>query len=255
MAGRTKHTVDYFPHFATGSRDTLTILEARYGNDGYAFWFKLLERLATSRNHIIGCSNAVIWQLLLANAHVDEEKGTAIMATLSDLNAIDSRLWAEYRVIWCQNFVDNVTSVYLNRRAKPPQKPIYTGIEALTTSNDDSAVPNNNNATGKRRERKEGEKGRKGKICNFNVFWMAYPRRQGKVDANKAFNKIVLTDDLFNIIINALKLQVVSKAWEHKEFIPLPATYLRGKRWEDEVIIPKNNRDRAPSSYTKPEDL
>lgn len=44
MARPKKQTVDYFPHFVKGGR-TIFILENKFGNDGYAFWFKLLEIL------------------------------------------------------------------------------------------------------------------------------------------------------------------------------------------------------------------
>lgn len=47
MARPTKTSVDYFPHM-THSGKTIAILEARWGNDGYAFWFKLLELLGDS---------------------------------------------------------------------------------------------------------------------------------------------------------------------------------------------------------------
>ena len=57
MARTQKDTVDYFPHDADASAgDTLTVLEGQYANDGYAFWFKLLERLASSEGHFIDLS-------------------------------------------------------------------------------------------------------------------------------------------------------------------------------------------------------
>jgi len=44
MARPRKQTVDYFPHDTdVSSGKTLTILQSKYGNDGYAFWFKLLR--------------------------------------------------------------------------------------------------------------------------------------------------------------------------------------------------------------------
>ena len=47
MARPAKTSVDYFPHMAHSGK-TIAILEARWGNDGYAFWFKLLELLGTA---------------------------------------------------------------------------------------------------------------------------------------------------------------------------------------------------------------
>jgi hypothetical protein len=47
MARPTKQTVDYFPHDCHHGQ-TIYILEKRFGNDGYAFWFNLLELLGSS---------------------------------------------------------------------------------------------------------------------------------------------------------------------------------------------------------------
>lgn len=55
MARPTKETVDYFPHFVKCGR-TIFILESKYGNDGYAFWFKLLEILGDTEGHYYDCS-------------------------------------------------------------------------------------------------------------------------------------------------------------------------------------------------------
>lgn len=40
-------------------------------------------------------------------------------------------------------------------------------------------------------------------------------------------------DDLFDIIIANIKTRIGSEAWRETRFIPLPATFLRGRRWED----------------------
>ena len=56
MARPIKHTVDYFSHDADASEGkTLTILENNFGLEGYAAWFKLLERLSKAENHVMKC--------------------------------------------------------------------------------------------------------------------------------------------------------------------------------------------------------
>ncbi|GAJ20877.1 unnamed protein product, partial [marine sediment metagenome] len=71
----------------------------RFGNDGYAFWFKLLEKVSSSENHVIDCRNPIKWQLLLAKTLTNEEQGAAIMDLLCDLEAIDAQLWHERKII------------------------------------------------------------------------------------------------------------------------------------------------------------
>ena len=127
MARLQKQTVDYFPHDAKASEgDTLTILQSRFGNDGYAFWFKLLEKISSSENHVIDCRNPVKWQLLLAKTLTNEEQGAAIMNLLCELEAIDAQLWRESKIIWCQKLVNNIADAYKNRNRPVPERPIPT---------------------------------------------------------------------------------------------------------------------------------
>lgn len=70
----------------------------------------------------------------------------------------------------------------------------------------------------------------------FNEFWSAYPRKQGKAKAAQAFAKLKPDESLLGEILAALDWQKQSASWtkENGQFIPLPATYLNGRRWEDE---------------------
>lgn len=72
---------------------------------------------------------------------------------------------------------------------------------------------------------------------NFDIFYKAYPKKIGKEKALKAWNKLKVDEDLFKIIMTALEAQKKSKDWEKDDgkFIPHPATWLNGKRWEDEL--------------------
>jgi len=133
MARPQKQTVDYFPHDANAcAGDTLTVLQSRFGNDGYAFWFKLLEKLASTDGHYLDCRNSTKWQLLLARTGVNEITGVEIMNLLVEMQAIDKELW-ESKLIWCQKLVDNIAEVYKNRRREIPQRPVITNVNTITT--------------------------------------------------------------------------------------------------------------------------
>jgi len=81
----------------------------------------------------------------------------------------------------------------------------------------------------------------------FPKFWKLYPNKKGKAAAEKAWKKLKVTDDLFNLIAQGLARQCVSPAWtkDDGQFIPHPATWLNGKRWEDEVK-PTSNVHQFP---------
>ena len=121
MARPKKTTVDYFPHDCN-HRKTMFILENKFGNDGYAFWFKLLEVLGQTETHVYDCNNPSDWEFLLAKTRVDEVTANNILLTLVNLDAIDPELWAD-RIIWCQKFVDRIEDVYARRGGLCPQKP------------------------------------------------------------------------------------------------------------------------------------
>ena len=122
MTRPRKETVDYFPHYCVGGR-TLFILQAKFGNDGYAFWFKLLELLGTSEGHSYNYSRPPDWEFLLAKTAVSEDTARDILDTLIDLDAIDKEL-AKNKIIWCQHLVDNISEAYKRRQSPLPQKPI-----------------------------------------------------------------------------------------------------------------------------------
>ena len=91
----------------------------------------------------------------------------------------------------------------------------------------------------------------------FAKFWKLYPRKQDKAKALKAFAKLKVTDDLFNLIAKGLAAQAASHDWlkDGGKFVPMPTTWLNGKRWEDEVCLlytspsPRDKRQsRMPSS-------
>jgi hypothetical protein len=116
-----KITVDYFPH-VTNTGKTIAILESRWGNDGYSFWFKLLELIGNTSGFCYNCNNPSDWEYLLSKTRVTEEVAAAILDKLSELEAIDAELWLEKRV-WSENFVIGVAPAFEKRVSALPQKP------------------------------------------------------------------------------------------------------------------------------------
>lgn len=73
----------------------------------------------------------------------------------------------------------------------------------------------------------------------FDNFWKLYPRRVAKMDALRAWGK--LTDEQRETAINAVPAHV--RYWDacgtEKQYMPHPATWLNGHRFEDEIEMPK----------------
>lgn len=139
MARPIKESVDYFPHYAETGK-TLFIVESKFKNDGYAFWFKLLQRLCKAKGHVIDCNNPAEWEYLQAITLVNEDTATGILNLLAELQAIDTELWT-HKLIWVQHLVDNFSPIYQNRRQPLPIKPIVSGSNtsgAVVTKTDNT---------------------------------------------------------------------------------------------------------------------
>ena len=124
MGRPKKQTVDYFPHVCNHGK-TIFILEQKYGNDGYAFWFKLLEMLGSSEGHYLQLENGEDWEFLQAKTRLDSTTCEEMLDLLATLNAIDKDLWGKQKIVWSDNFVKNIEDVYKNRRVETPKKPSF----------------------------------------------------------------------------------------------------------------------------------
>lgn len=139
MSRPKKQTVDYFPHSCIHKK-TMFILEQKYGNDGYAFWFKLLEMLGSTEGHCLHFINGIDWEFLIAKTRLDKEKCTEMLDLLSTLEAIDKNLWKE-KIVWSDNFIDNIKDAYRNRMADIPSKPVILHKKSISKGINDVRNP------------------------------------------------------------------------------------------------------------------
>lgn len=99
------------------------------------------------------------------------------------------------------------------------------------------------------REKREGmgiEKGMEKGMENvysasFLSFYKEYPKKEGKLKAMQAWKALNPSHELIEIIMVALQKHKQLDRWlkDNGQFIPLPATWLNGKRWEDEFEAKK----------------
>ena len=73
----------------------------------------------------------------------------------------------------------------------------------------------------------------------FEEFWKHYPRKVAKADARKAWQQTKNVRPELTMLISAIKAHCKTEQWMRNSgaFIPYPATWLRGERWEDELTI------------------
>ena len=82
----------------------------------------------------------------------------------------------------------------------------------------------------------------------FEAFWKTYPRKTAKANALKAWAKLKPNAELATKIMQSVAYHCVCADWvkDGGQFIPHPATWLNGKRWEDE-LRPVGNVHHLPA--------
>ncbi|QND94354.1 hypothetical protein SY91_01753 [Burkholderia cenocepacia] len=88
---------------------------------------------------------------------------------------------------------------------------------------------------GKGKERNANTRVTTSRDVDFEKFWSIYPRKDSKVQAEKAFTKIAPNEQLLAKILAGVQRAVTSEQWckDEGRFIPYASTWLNGKRWED----------------------
>lgn len=96
--------------------------------------------------------------------------------------------------------------------------------------------------------RKKESKTRSGYDELFERFWSSYPRKEGKLAASRAFRTAQKKGDI-DAVRAGLKLWLPIWAQKDPQFIPQPATWLNGERYNDVATTNggrSGQQERAP---------
>ena len=74
---------------------------------------------------------------------------------------------------------------------------------------------------------------------SFAAFYREYPRKVARKSAERAWAKLKPDTALVEQIMAGLRAQLPQMRAKEPQFIPHPASWLRGARWEDEIEQPK----------------
>ena len=89
----------------------------------------------------------------------------------------------------------------------------------------------------------------------FNLFWAQYPRKVGKLTAQRSWQK--MPDDHKQKALEAIVEH--RKYWAAKgtdwEFIPHASTWLNQERFEDELVIEQKENKRPPLPWYASDEL
>jgi hypothetical protein len=130
-------------------------------------------------------------------------------------------------------FEEHQYGLHKRRKSKFPEVPGNSG-NALE-------IPGRNEPETNRTEEEPETKGairrrEEDGIAEFDLFYAAYPRKEKRPDALKAWQQVAPTKAEQHLILSAIARSRASPQWtkDGGMFIPLPASWLRGRRWEDQ---------------------
>ncbi len=105
----------------------------------------------------------------------------------------------------------------------------YTPAPALTPS--PAPVPD--------QKTKDKDPGTADFLEGFDQFWKSYPRKVAKTVAARAWRSLRVNGETVDRILADVERRCTSPDWlkESGKYIPHPATYLNGRRWEDEGTV------------------
>lgn len=85
----------------------------------------------------------------------------------------------------------------------------------------------------------------------FMAFYDLYPRKAKPKDAWKAFKALKPDDSLLFHILENVKVRIEKDAqWQHKQFIPYPATFLRSEQYKADILYIADAKTKKPARMT-----
>jgi hypothetical protein len=253
MARPQRNDVDYFPHYCSHGKGMFYIRQ-KYGNDGYAVWFMLLEHLGKSDYHYLDFSKEVQVIFLSSELLVSKERLLEIVSDLVLIEAFDKEIWEKFQVIYSPKFIESIKDAYRKRGNEILNRAEF--IEFITPKTsfkaDNSAVnPLSSAVNPQRREEdriEEKSKEKKSKV-NLDIFLQKFPYLSDqtfreKFESHLKVKKASKTEDAINQRLETLHEFSLNEAIE-----ALKASI--GSNWAG-VFPKKSNQIQIEQKSTSP---
>lgn len=164
---------------------------------------------------------------------------------------VNARLWAIYEYGGMTFYqILNFTKYQTLKKDRQPQTilPIiyfknqrksWEFIESLGFHLEDDGIQMDTEVKRSEEKRREVTQVKEG-AESFETFWEKYPRKVAKQAARAAWSRLQPSEQLLSEILAGVEKWAKSQQWtkDGGQFIPHPATFLNGRRWEDDVPKP-----------------
>lgn len=210
-------------------------------------WLMLRAAWCSARYHGIELERG---QVITTYPEISEKCGVTIRQARTILDRLKTtgkatvKTTSKFSIITMLEYDCNGKSDSLNDNQMTDKR------QTARQSNDSPTLFNTNNQTIKQPNNAPPREGG-GLNSSFEKFWAAYPKKTAKQNALKCWIKLNPDEELTAEILASLERQKKSVQWtkDNGQFIPYPATWLNGKRWEDELQEENNNGQRKETDW------
>jgi hypothetical protein len=171
MARPQKEGLDYFPHDTDAMNDEkLEIMQLLYGNDGYAFYFKLLERIYRTPDLELDISDTETKLVLIKKCNVDEQRFDMMLNSAIKHDLFDATMMHHHSII-SSSGIKKRAEMVLEKRKMMRQRYIKQGDGVSDAETSQETSPE----TSQRKEKERKEKERKEEKKHYGEFVSLLP--------------------------------------------------------------------------------
>ena len=141
--------MDYFPHDTDATNDEkIEALRALHGNDGYAFYFIILERIYRSATAELDVSKPAVLAALIVKLGVSKEKFNEILKTAFDVGCLNKDRYETDQVLTSNGIkkrakeVTNLRNKWKKNKANPLNGTVEHSSENMEDNSIDNSVEN-----------------------------------------------------------------------------------------------------------------
>lgn len=249
MAG---NGIPYFRLFCQQD-DKLDLLEDEFGLTGFGVVIKLFMRIYGIEGYYCNWDDDVALSFASRVARTDVDTVQSIVQAAIRRDIFDKDMYERYGILTSMAVQKQCFFVYARRKSQKIKDEYLLLSDAENQidvdRNGDSASKNGDSAyRNEQRTPKDTKpddtkpdqtKGNHSRACDsgFDRFWEAYPNKKARRDAERAWKKLSPGPNLQKRILHDVTMKAASVEWtkEGGRFVPYPASYIRGERWNDEA--------------------
>ncbi|MEK5415152.1 DUF4373 domain-containing protein [Paenibacillus sp. FSL L8-0708] len=262
MARPKKEGMEYFPHDTDAVNDEkIEAMRALFGNDGYAFYFILLERIYRSGNGELDVSSFTVRTALIKKLGIDQDQFIPMLEASFEIGLFDPIYYETHKCITSVGIkkrheeVENMRSKWRKKKTKNEEIEVFPEeniTESEVISGENYNTEGLSPEKGAQRKVKESKVNNKDQnICvdppsaeshddgshpEFERFWDVFPkaRRRDKAKAYSVWKKKIKAAERENLVrCTELYAKDANAIGKDGTFAKMPTTYLNDGTYKD----------------------